>query len=186
MAFWLPFCPRTKIIVMMLRTLLFTGLWIFAVSPAWAKTATMATPAAAPIAAPATGAGAAPTRMQRCQSEIASLEGATRKRVLRECLVGRAEGERLIGRDCSRQYRSLPAGQSIDKATYIKQCSAGALNVGHKQLPKSKPAAPPASASSGASPKAPSKPASASESKLAPKPVAKPGAQPAPTVVKDN
>lgn len=164
-----------------LRSALIAGLWVCATAAAFAQTATVSV-----TAAPAANTAATPTRMQRCQSEIASLEGATRKRVLRECLVGRAEGERLIGRDCSRQYRSLPAGQSIDKATYIKQCSAGALNVGHKELPKSKSAAPPASASSGATPKAPSKPASAPAAKTVAKTVAKPAAQPAPAAVNGN
>ncbi len=86
--------------------------------------------------------GSAPTRMQRCQVEISGLQGRPRTLALRECLIDRAEGERLIARDCSRQYRSLPAGQTADKTTFQKQCVSNALSVAHKELPRRKPAAP--------------------------------------------
>jgi hypothetical protein len=92
-----------------------------------------------------------PTRMQRCQVEISGLEGRSRTIALRECLINRTEGERLIARDCSRQYRSLPAGQSADKNTFQKQCIAGALSVAHKELPRRKPAAPKVTADGAAS-----------------------------------
>jgi hypothetical protein len=96
--------------------------------PAWAQT---------PDAAPAATAGASHslTRMQRCQQELMGVEGAERVRSLRECLINRAEGERLIARDCSRQYRSLPAGQAKDKTAFQKQCVATGLQAAHKDLP---------------------------------------------------
>lgn len=86
--------------------------------------------------------GSYPTRMQRCQVEISGMQGPARTRALRECLIDRTEGERLIARDCARQYRSLPAGQSVEKSVFQKQCVTGALSVAHKELPRRKPAAP--------------------------------------------
>lgn len=112
------------------------------------KTVTAKSPVAEPVATvhPALTAadlGSAPTRMQRCQVEISGLEGRPRTLALRECLINRAEGERLIARDCARQYRSLPTGQAAaDRNAFQKQCVAGALSVAHKELPKRKPAAP--------------------------------------------
>jgi hypothetical protein len=82
------------------------------------------------------------TRMQRCQSEIVGMQGAERSRNLRECLINRAEGERLIARDCSRQYRSLPASPATDKTTFQKQCIATGLQASHKELPRRKAAEP--------------------------------------------
>ncbi len=93
--------------------------------PAWAQT-----PDAAPAATPHQL-----TRMQRCQQELIGVEGAERVRSLRECLINRAEGERLVARDCSRQYRSLPAGQAKDKTAFQKQCVATGLQAAHKDLP---------------------------------------------------
>jgi hypothetical protein len=86
--------------------------------------------------------GSHPTRMQRCQVEISGMQGPARTRMLRECLIDRAEGERLIARDCARQFRSLPAGQSVEKSVFQKQCVTSALSVAHKELPRRKPAAP--------------------------------------------
>jgi hypothetical protein len=80
--------------------------------------------------------------MQRCQAEIAGVDAKERTLKLRTCLIGRAEGERLIARDCSRQYRSLPAGSAGDKAVFQKQCVAAGLQVSHDKLPRRKPPAP--------------------------------------------
>ncbi len=85
--------------------------------------------------------GPTATRMQRCQAELVGVAGKDRSRILRECLVYRAEGERLLARDCSRQFRSLPAGHGTDKTTFQKQCLATALQVSHKELPR-RPARP--------------------------------------------
>ncbi len=128
-----------------LRTLfsagLLTSLLTQALPPARAQTA--APPVARHTALTGAQLGNAPTRMQRCQIEISGLDGRARTLALRECLINRAEGERLIARDCARQYRNLPTGQAAaDKNAFQKQCVAGALNVAHKELPKRKPAAP--------------------------------------------
>lgn len=95
--------------------------------------------------------GSHPTRMQRCQVEISGMQGPARTRTLRECLIDRTEGERLIARDCARQYRSLPAGQTVEKSVFQKQCVTSALSVAHKELPRRKPAAPKVTADSSSS-----------------------------------
>ena len=77
-----------------------------------------------------------PSKMQRCQAELASVEGNTRKLQLRECLVARTEGERLITRDCAKQLRELPPDPAVDKAVTQKKCIANGLNMGYAQLPK--------------------------------------------------
>lgn len=93
-----------------------------------------------------------PTRMQRCESEVASLSGAERKRVLRECLVNRNEGERIVSRNCTRQFRDMPPSNTkVDKAAFMKQCVATSLKAGHDKLPARKPS----TASSAPSPSAP-------------------------------
>jgi hypothetical protein len=105
----------------------------------------------AQMAAPATPLlHSGPTRMQRCQAEIAGVDTKERARKLRECLIGRAEGERLIARDCSRQFRSLPAGSAVDKAVFQKQCVAAGLQVSHDKLPRRKAPAPKLEAGSSA------------------------------------
>jgi hypothetical protein len=96
--------------------------------------------------------GHTPTRMQRCESEVASLSGAERKRVLRECLVNRNEGERIVSRNCTRQFRDMPPSNTkVDKAAFMKQCVATSLKAGHDKLPARKPSP----ASSSPSPSAP-------------------------------
>ena len=77
-----------------------------------------------------------PSKMQRCQAELAGVEGNDRKIQLRQCLVNRTEGERLATRDCAKQLRELPPNPAADKALRHKKCIATALNVAHAQLPK--------------------------------------------------
>jgi hypothetical protein len=126
------------------------------------------------VATPHSGtkpSGHTPTRMQRCESEVASLSGAERKRVLRECLVNRNEGERIVSRNCSRQFRDLPPTDTKkDKGVFMKQCVATSLKAGHDKLPARKPD----TASSPASPSAPvakasAKPASSAAATPTPK-----------------
>jgi hypothetical protein len=134
-----------------------------------------------------------PTRMQRCQAELADVKGSARTLKLRKCLIDRTEGERLLTRDCSRQYRALPTGHKEDKVSFQKQCVSAGLKVGHEALPRRKVPAPVAQASSAVgSPvasqptaskaqavpaaKAASKPADKSAAKPAPTPAAKPSA----------
>jgi hypothetical protein len=142
-----------------------------------AKTALAAQP---PTTLTAADLGSNPTRMQRCQVEISGMQGPARTRALRACLIDRTEGERLIARDCARQFRSLPAGQTVEKSTFQKQCAASALNVAHKDLPRRKPAAPkvmedgstPSNSNSGVMP------VSASSAKPAPQPAPQPASKP--------
>lgn len=81
-------------------------------------------------------AQSSPSKMQRCQAELAGVQGNDRKLQLRQCLVSRTEGERLITRDCAKQLRELPPDPAVDKALMQKKCVANALNVGYAQLPK--------------------------------------------------
>lgn len=109
----------------------------------WASAALACLPAGAQSVAPvAPVLPSGPTRMQRCQAEIAGVDAKERTLKLRACLIGRAEGERLIARDCSRQFRSLPAGSAVDKMMFQKQCVAAGLQVSHDKLPRRKPPAP--------------------------------------------
>jgi hypothetical protein len=93
--------------------------------PAWAQTAA-STPA--PTARSL-------TRMQHCQMEIEALQGSERQRTLRECLVQRTEGERIVTRNCTRQMRDLPAGTHVDKPALHKKCVETALQVRRAELP---------------------------------------------------
>jgi hypothetical protein len=95
---------------------------VVALSTAW-----QANPAAAQ---------SSPSKMQRCQTELAGVQGNERKLQLRQCLVSRTEGERLITRDCAKQLRELPVDPAVDKAVLQKKCVVNALNVAHDQLPK--------------------------------------------------
>jgi hypothetical protein len=92
-----------------------------------------------------------PTRMQLCASEIGALEGAERKRLLRECLVIRADAERLIERDCRQQIRaSAVAPSNEDRHELQKQCVAKALAVNYAELPRRPPSVPKATPESAA------------------------------------
>jgi hypothetical protein len=130
-----------------------------------------------------------PTRMQRCQAEIGDVKGSARTLQLRKCLIDRTEGERLLTRDCSRQYRALPTGHKTDKAVFQKQCVATGLKAGHDALPRRKASAPVAQASGAAGSAVASKPA-ASKAQATPatnaasKPVDKPMAKAATPTVK--
>lgn len=88
-----------------------------------------------------------PTRMQRCQTEIGDVKGAARTLKLRKCLIDRTEGERLLTRDCARQFRALPSGHKQDKVSFQKQCVATGLKAGHEALPRRKAPAPDATVS---------------------------------------
>ncbi len=105
-----------------------------ALLPAWAQQSST------PIAG-------GPTRMQRCQAELADVKGSARTLKLRKCLIDRTEGERLLTRDCSRQYRALPKGHKVDKVAFQKQCVIAGLKAGHEALPRRKAPAPEALAS---------------------------------------
>jgi hypothetical protein len=133
----------------------------------WASAALACLPAVAQPAAPVLQSG--PTRMQRCQAEIAGVDAKERTLKLRACLIGRAEGERLIARDCSRQFRSLPAGSAVDKAVFQKQCVAAGLQVSHDKLPRRKPPAPKPEAATSAD-----KPAAEPSSTASPAPSTQP------------
>lgn len=91
--------------------------------------------------------GSGPTRMQRCQAEIGDVKGSARTLQLRKCLIDRTEGERLLTRDCNRQYRALPTGHKVDKVSFQKQCVLTGLKAGHDALPRRKAPAPVAQAS---------------------------------------
>ncbi len=145
-------------------------------SPAWAQTVATPNSAAKPT-------GHVPTRMQRCESEVAGLTGADRKRVLRECLVNRNEGERIVSRNCFRQFRDLPSdGTKVEKAAFMKQCVTTSLKAGHDKLPDRKPASAPVAAASGAA-KAPAKAADGAARPAAPAnpALAKPTSEKAPS-----
>jgi hypothetical protein len=86
--------------------------------------------------------GSGPTRMQRCQAEIGDAKGSARTLKLRKCLIDRTEGERLLTRDCSRQYRALPTGHKVDKVSFQKQCVITGLKANTEALPRRKVAAP--------------------------------------------
>jgi hypothetical protein len=117
--------------------------------------------------------------MQRCESEVASLSGADRKRVLRECLVNRNEGERIVSRNCSRQFRDMPpGGTKIDKGVFMKQCVATGLKAGHDKLPARKPATPSSAAAASAT-KAADKPAASTQALAPAKPSSSAAAKPA-------
>jgi hypothetical protein len=88
-----------------------------------------------------------PTRMQRCQAELADVKGSARTLKLRKCLIDRTEGERLLTRECNQKYRALPTGHKVDKVSFQKQCVATGLKVGHEALPRRKAPAPVAQAS---------------------------------------
>lgn len=79
--------------------------------------------------------GPMPTRLQFCQQELQGAEGEERKRLLRECLVRRAEAERLVARDCRRQAREVP-GAPADKARWQRDCEYRALAVHSSELPQ--------------------------------------------------
>jgi hypothetical protein len=145
--------------------------------------------------------GSGPTRMQRCQAEIGDVKGSARTLQLRKCLIDRTEGERLLTRDCSRQFRALPAGHKVDKVSFQKQCVLTGLKAGTDALPRRKVVAPVATASgaagtpgqptegkpSGSKPataKAPTAPAASVASQAASKPAvaaASPATSPAPS-----
>jgi hypothetical protein len=102
-----------------------------------------------------------PTRMQRCQAELADVKGSARTLKLRKCLIDRTEGERLLTRDCNRQFRALPTGHKVDKVAFQKQCVTTGLKAGHEALPRRKAPTPDVLASSASGQPAAAKPATA-------------------------
>jgi hypothetical protein len=126
-----------------------------------------------------------PTRMQRCQAELADVKGSARTLKLRKCLIDRTEGERLLTRECNQKYRALPAGHKEDKVSFQKRCVATGLKVGHEALPRRKAPAPAAQASGATGSAVVNQPAAsktqaAPTAKAASKPADKPAAKPAP------
>lgn len=92
--------------------------------------------------APLAGGGYAPTRMEYCQRDLGGLQGDERKRALRECLMRRLEGERLVARECRRQVRDVPAAAN-QQWQLQRECENRALSVPTAELPQRPPAAPP-------------------------------------------
>jgi hypothetical protein len=124
--------------------------------PVWAQPAAPAAasssaPQVAQAAAPEVNTPRSPTRMQRCQAEVVSLQGSARKKTLSECLFRRVDAERIIARDCRRQVNNAALGPGEGPAMQ-KQCMETALQVNYAELPKRAPrpaaSAPDASAAS--------------------------------------
>jgi hypothetical protein len=138
--------------LMVVHSVFRSGLLVCATAallPAWAQQST------AQIVA------GGPTRMQRCQAEIGDVKGSARTLQLRKCLIDRTEGERLLTRECSRQYRALPTGHKVDKVSFQKQCVVTGLKAGHDALPRRKASAPVVQASGAPGQPTASKPATA-------------------------
>jgi hypothetical protein len=150
------------------RLVYFVGQWSVLACAALVSLPVMAQTVATPHSG-TKPSGHTPTRMQRCESEVASLSGAERKRVLRECLVSRNEGERIVSRNCSRQFRDMPPGDTkVNKGVFMKQCVQTSLKAGHDKLPARKPVVASSSPSpSGTAAKAADKPVLAQASAAA-------------------
>ena len=102
-------------------------------SPGWAL-----------AAAPASGLGHTPTRLQLCQQEVQDAAGEQRKRMLRNCLVRRNEGEAGVAAQCRQQLRIGTGSKRTPAQTrQLRDCESGALAVPSHQLPR-RPAPAPA------------------------------------------
>jgi hypothetical protein len=97
-----------------------------------------------------------PTRMQFCNAEVTLPDGSERKRVLRECLVRRAEGERLIERECRTQLSAVPFKTAADKHAAQKQCVLPRLQSSYLDMPRRPPPPPTDTPAPGSDPFAPS------------------------------
>lgn len=86
-------------------------------------------------AQPALYEGALPTRMQFCQLELQGVEGEERRQLLRECLLRRADAERLVVRDCRRQLREARVAAD-ERFRRQRDCEYRALAVPWSELPQ--------------------------------------------------
>lgn len=85
-------------------------------------------------AQPAPYEGPLPTRMQFCQLELQGAEGEDRRPLLRECLLRRADAERLVARSCRRQVREAHAAPA-ERFRRQRDCEYRALAVHSSDLP---------------------------------------------------
>jgi hypothetical protein len=91
------------------------------------------------VAVISSGAAAqwAPTRMQMCEAELASVTGDARKKTMGECLRRRLEGEKIVERDCKRQVREVAVELSGNsKQDMQRQCVRTALQASFTELPR--------------------------------------------------
>jgi hypothetical protein len=128
--------------------------WLLSGAALWAAAssgyASTSTVASAPVSASAPASPQTPvlipTRMQFCNVEVTLPDGSERKRVMRECLVRRAEGERLLERECRSQLSSVPFSSASDKHQAHKQCLLPRLQISYQDMPRRPiPVAPPVS-----------------------------------------
>ena len=96
----------------------------------------------AALAQPAVYEGPLPTRMQFCQLELQGVEGEERRLPLRECLLRRADAERLVLRDCRQRVREARVAPA-DRLRYQRDCEWRALAVHSSELPQPPPLASP-------------------------------------------
>lgn len=79
--------------------------------------------------------GPLPTRMQFCQAELQGVEGEERRRQLRECLLRRADAERLVVRDCRQRVREARVAPA-DRFRFQRDCEYRAFAVHSSELPQ--------------------------------------------------
>ena len=103
------------------------GIWWTLCAASWAPTPALSQPI--------------PTRMQFCQRELLGTEGEERKRLLRDCLVRRADSERLVANECRRQAREVRAAPA-ERLKLQRGCEGRALAVHSSELPRRVVAAP--------------------------------------------
>ncbi|WP_137891843.1 hypothetical protein [Ramlibacter sp. 2FC] len=85
--------------------------------------------------------GPLPTRMQFCQQELQGAEGEERRQLLRACLVRRADGERLVLRECRQRLREARVAPA-ERQRWQRDCEYRALAVHSSELPQTTVAAP--------------------------------------------
>ena len=84
----------------------------------------------------------APSRMQRCNADLALVTGDARKAQLSDCLRRRLDAERLVERECRSHIGSVPISKPAEKSKLQQECVARGLQVNYADLPR-RPVAPP-------------------------------------------
>lgn len=90
------------------------------------------------LAQPVAHEGPLPTRMQFCQLEVQGAEGDERRQLLRECLLRRADAERLVLRECRQRVREARVAPA-DRFRRQRDCEYRALAVHSSELPQPPP-----------------------------------------------
>ena len=78
----------------------------------------------------------APSRMERCNVDLAAVTGGARKTQISDCLRRRLDAERIVERECRSHTGSVPIANAAEKSKLQQECVNRGLQVNYADLPR--------------------------------------------------